>query len=170
MNIRKAIKEDISLICLTRNCLIPMESDVDGGAVEKCFEIWEILKRIFELMKYEINKSREKAKGMFCFLKINSKRNGMIDESQTFNFYSIGKANGRRWFYYFPAVSGRRQIRGSHKYWWDSIKSSRRRKEEWLQKMKNRCERRITLFEDVPSQLNDSCHKRYWFMQIIIFV
>jgi hypothetical protein len=42
------------------------------------------------------------------------------------------------------------------------------KEEEWQRK--SLCERRITLFEDVPSQLNDSCHKSYWFMQIIIFV
>ena len=64
--------------------------------------IWErILKWIFKLMKYEISNSRVKAKSMFCFLKINSRRNKMIDEFGTFNFYSIDATSERRWFFIF---------------------------------------------------------------------
>lgn len=111
--------------------------------------------------------NKQKSEKHVLFLEINSR-----DEkikwlmSLKFNFHPIGvsskEGNRRRCVYYFSS-SGRRRIRGSHKYWWDSIKSS----EKWMWE-NHLIGRRASA--NASKQINDSCHKRYWFMQIKIFV
>jgi hypothetical protein len=70
VNVGRATKEDISLIYLTRNCLSLIKLTLTEAKWRNVCRYGEILKRIFELMKYETNESEE-MRNMFCFTKIN---------------------------------------------------------------------------------------------------
>lgn len=89
----------------------------------------------------------------------------MIDELEIkFLFCFGGCYRGARWrrrqtTLWSVLIGTLDKSRGSHKYWWDLIKRKQRRVREspyWSRAIAK-----------PNSWMNDSCHKCYWFMQII---